>query len=653
MNPVRLTTGQQPDNAAFDLLPCGVIRTDRTQVISFVNRKVTDWLGYASSELIGQRRLNDLLSIGSKIFFDTHHLVRLDLDGEVMELQFDVVAKDGTRVPVTVSGRKISEPSEGYLYVLSPFEERQRLERELMDAKEAAEAADRTKATFLSTMSHEIRTPLYAIIEGGNFLLKEQPRPEQVELIVALRAASRNLLGLVNDILDVSKLQSGNLELDPRPFYLRELLQHLRETYEHLCRHRGVELRFVYPEQGIPMLLGDAHKLGQVLNNLISNAAKFTTEGSVTVHVGHVPANGAHELSFSVTDTGPGISPDRLEAIFEPFTQASARVGNQFGGTGLGLAIAQQIVQAHGSDLLVVSELGSGTTFTFSLRLLAAGELASDDSLHSPRSPELLTPLNHLRVLNVDDNQSNLLINARYFREWRLHFEQFTNSREALAALEERKFDVALIDLHMPDIDGYQLARMIRSNHRPAVANLPIIALSASASRDINARMLAAGINGLVLKPFEPSYLHHLIERYGENQAAPHLLPSTLPSVPPAATPRTYDFSEVKDIFEGVPADYRNFLGQIMLDVVELREQLQLSARDLDQKRYREVHHNALSTVRVFRLGHVQREFAAAKKAILADDRLGFRTAVEVLDQQLADFRVAVAEELERLLKGA
>ena len=625
--------------AHYDRLPCGVVRTNARREIVYVNGKLTEWIGQPIENLIGKRRFIDLLSMGGRILFDTHHRTRLELEGEINEIQYELNTAAGGRRPVTVSANKLPD-DEGYLYILIPYDDRKKHEQELREAKEAAEAADLAKFTFLSTMSHEIRTPLHAIIEGGNFLLKENPREDQAELIVALRAAGRNLLSVVNDILDVSKLQSGNLELSPRPFHLRDVIQHIRETYEHLCRQKGVDLRVEYQDKDVPMLMGDAQKISQVLNNLVSNAAKFTASGEIVISVDHQQDADLHQFFFNVQDTGPGIATDRLTAIFKPFTQASARVNGEFGGTGLGLAISQRIVQAHQAELLVVSEEGKGATFSFSLELPAASEEDIRSVAPAFRQPEELAPLNHLRVLNVDDNQSNLMINARYFSEWRLDFEQYSSSLDALQALEERHFDLVLLDLQMPDIDGYELARRIRSNPNPEIATLPLIALSASASRDVNARMLAEGINGLVLKPFEPTYLHHLIQRYGENRKGSFNL--TEMTVSNAGKMSAVDFSEVEDIFAGDVVDYRNFLQQIITDMDEAETVLNHCTHHFDEKKFRELHHNMLSTMRVFRLTDMQADFKTVKSYLKRKDKIRFFAGAESLSRDVQRFRKEV-----------
>lgn len=633
---------------SYDLLPCGILRADKEQRIIYVNAALGKWLGYTREELIGKRRVPELFSIGGKILFNTHHFPRLELEGEVLEVQYDILAKNGCRVSVTLSIRKLPEPAEGYVYVFLPFNDRKKLEQDLRAAKEAAEAADRAKSVFLSTMSHEIRTPLHAIIEGGNFLLKENPRPDQTELIVALRVAGSNLLAVVNDILDISKLQSGQLTLNPQPFCLQNLLKSIKSTYQALCRKRKVGFEVNYRGGPPPLLIGDAAKIKQVLDNLVSNAVKFTAEGRVDVIVEHQLIAGNVDLTLSVEDTGPGIAPDRLKAIFEPFTQASSKTSGQFGGTGLGLAIAQRVVAAHESELIVKSTEGEGTRFFFTLNLPVAEEDVMPGDHGAPfRLVEELKPLTGFRVLNVDDNRSNLLINARYFSEWQLDYKQFTSPRKAMAALDTEDFDLALLDLRMPEIDGYEMARRIRTHSRPEVADMPMIALSASASSTVSPRMLEAGFSHLVPKPFDPVYLHHLI---GQHCNRPFIRPTTNPAKEQTVNtvPQTsLDFSEVQSIFAGDHGEYLSFLRQIVSDMEEAKQEIDACKESFSPERFSQLKHNLLSTVRVFYLEDIGRYLTEGKDALLSGDRAAFTSVAEILTGHIEAFLAALGGQID------
>ncbi|TXF89678.1 response regulator [Neolewinella aurantiaca] len=635
---------EESDWAAYELLPCGVAWTDEKQKVTYVNKLLRELLGYTSEELVGERYFYELLSVGGKLYFEAHFAPALALEGELRETNFEMVGKTGARHPVIVNVSRLLSAGGGYIYVAFPSRERQEYERELKRARLQAETADKTKSTFISTMSHEIRTPLHAILEAGNFLFKDDPRPDQLEFIQVLRSAGNSLLNIVNDILDVSKLEAGMTTLDERPMYGDQLVKQVVDTYRPTCKEKGVVLRSVLPIGNVPLLLADGGKLTQVLNNLVSNAVKFTSEGEIVISLTHEEdEDGLHNLSFRVRDTGMGIAEDQMKYIFEPFVQASEKTQADFGGTGLGLAICKRILEAYGADLKINSKPGEGTEFYFTITLKAASaeELPIDQRPGLPA--EGLPPLNHIRVLNVDDVRSNLLINARYFSEWKLLYDQATSGKEALKLLETNTYDVVLLDLKMPGMDGYELARRIRSHPDAPIKDLPLIALSASASQEVTAQMLEAGINGLVIKPFEPGYLHHIIKRFGEQEGEGNPEQQT---GQPATETRAVDFSRVQEIFEGDEEEYLAFLRIIKDDVAEAKDILGACKFSFSQKEFGDLKHNLISTMRVFLLDELAKAFDEGKTALETDNQSQF---LVVIDQLLVGFDVFEGELLRAL----
>lgn len=635
------------ERSNYALLPCGVVCTDLHHRIRYVNPYLLDLLDQEEQQLVGQRSFVDLLSIGGKLYFETYFVPALDLDGQVKETNFEVVAKSGHRYSVLVNVKRQDTPWEGFVYVVFPCADRREYENELKRARTEAEQIAKARTTFVSSMSHEIRTPLHALLEAGNFLLKDDPRPDQLEFIQVLRQAGNSLLGIVNDILDISKMESGMMTLDAHPFHAEQLIGQVIQTYRPQCRERNVDLRAQLPLHNIPLLVVDTGKLLQVLNNLVSNAAKFTREGEIVVQLVHKEFQGRHELNFTVRDTGVGIPADRLEAVFDPFVQARNSTEANFGGTGLGLAICQRILAAYGSELEVTSKEGQGTEFSFSLHLQVATEEQRRADQRTIRTKEDLAPLNHLRVLNVDDNRANLLINARYFKEWKLDFDQVSSGKQALEAIAAERYDLVLLDLRMPDMDGYELARRIRQSTNPEVRMLPLIALSASASKEVSAQMLDAGINGLVVKPFEPDYLHYMIRVNGERGIEQRK--SGVLQVPAADLPVNYD--QVRAIFAGDVEDYRNFLAIVHTDMVEAAKVLRNCCQSFSRKDFGELKHSLISTLRVFELDHVTEAFERAATALVEEDRLRFLVEtnqlidnVEAFDRALVLERDSVTE---------
>ena len=644
MNKDSTITSPGNEYAAYELLPCGVVCTDVKQQITFVNKVLLKQLGFAEGDLVGERRFYELLSVGGKLYFETHFSPALEFEGEIGETSFEMVDKVGKRHPVIVNVRRVESGSAGFIYVVFSAEDRKKFEQDMRRARMEAETADRAKTTFISSMSHEIRTPLHAILEAGNFLFKDSPRPDQLEFIQVLRGAGNSLLSIVNDILDISKLEAGMATLDERPVHADQLVKQVVDTYGPTCRRKGVELRSILPLNRVPLLLADGGKLIQVLNNLVSNAVKFTDDGVITVSLAHEEKEaGRHALRFRIRDSGKGIAEDRLEHIFKPFVQADETIHTDFGGTGLGLAICKKIVEACGSDLKVESKLGEGTEFSFTLSLDEASKAQRAKDRQTVVQAEELPPLNHLRVLNVDDNPSNLLINARYFSDWKLAFDQVKSGREALELIDQNTYDIVLLDLRMPDMDGYDLARLVRAHSNPAVNNLPLIALSASASKDVSADMLDAGINGLVVKPFEPAYLHHIIRRYGEQEVKRRVEERKDTST---AESQKVDFSQVREIFAGDDREYRNFLQIIKTDVINARVVLTECSKTLDKKQYSDLNHNMISTLRVFLKDDMAAQFEKGKKALANGDDVAFIVVVDGLIAGFRDFEAGLDREL-------
>lgn len=379
---------------------------------------------------------------------------------------------------------------------------------ELNIAKDAAEEATQAKSQFLSTMSHEIRTPLNAIIGLANLLNENNPRPDQRDNIEVLKTSSNNLLAILNDVLDFSKLEAGKMEIEMVDFNLKTLVSHLYELFSVKANEKGLKLTLDFDYKIPPKLRGDSLHINQVLSNLISNAIKFTHEGSIQIAVVlNSKDMEKYHITFSVADTGIGIPLEKQQAIFESFTQADSNTTRVFGGTGLGLSISTKLLAMLGSKLILKSESKRGSVFSFELDL-------DHSTQQKTEMPEILlaedqdSKLWGRKVLLAEDNQINLFVVKQFLNKWGVSIAVAENGLQAVDMALSQNFDLILMDLHMPMMDGYLATQRILED-KP---NQVILAMTANQDREVERRSKEVGMKGVILKPFQPEQLAKQLE---------------------------------------------------------------------------------------------------------------------------------------------
>ncbi len=504
------------------------------RIIEYVNNSVTSMFGYTPDECIGKTTQmlypseEEYLELGDKI------IQTLSEGKNVLRTEQTMKRKSGEffvaeiTITIMMEGNNVS-----YLVsIIRDITERKQYEEKLRNAKEAAESATRAKSEFLARMSHEIRTPMNGVIGLTHLLLATDITDTQRNYLENLRYSAYSLLDIINDILDISKIEADRLELEHITFDISDMIEKTALMMRHRCSEKGLAL-ITEIEPDVPKtVIGDPVRIRQIILNLVSNAVKFTERGEIKISVKcKMQSEKSDMITISVSDTGVGIPEDRLDRIFESFTQADGSTTRQYGGTGLGLTISKRLAEMMGGDITVESKPGKGSVFRFTVALKKS---VQRDELSFMEKDTSRIPHNTFRItrntsaLIAEDNPINMLVIRTHLEKMGFRIIEAVNGKEAVRKYTEHKPDLIFMDIHMPEMSGFEATRKIRTADSADNRHTPIIALTADAFKDDKEKCLSEGMDFYLSKPFRPEAIVDIVQRFvptgdsaGEDQSNP------------------------------------------------------------------------------------------------------------------------------------
>jgi two-component system sensor histidine kinase/response regulator len=492
----------------LETIKLAAISLDRSGLIIFCNPYLANLLGFDQQEILGKKWLDFIPANSPNIISDWYASNSI----QVQHIN-PVICRNGEHRIISWQNTasydengKIKE----YTSIGEDITDQQKATQELISAKEVAEKASEFKSEFLSIMSHEIRTPMNAVIGITNLLMSEDPKAEQVEYLNILKFSAENLLAIINDILDYNKIEAGKLELNIAKFNIFQLVQKIQKSFYPKAAEKLLEIELILDKTIPESIMGDQMRLSQILNNLVSNAVKFTQKGKIIIQLNNRFVNDKQVgIKFTVTDTGIGISAENLRRIFDPFMQETHFINSNSGGTGLGLAITKRLLEIHQSDIRVLSELGQGTQFIFSISFDLAEPISQGEQLTVINEAPMLN-LYGMNILLVDDNKMNLLIASKFLKKWQANVDEANDGQIAVDMVKDKMYDLIIMDLQMPVMDGFEATTIIKKTH----PKIPVIALTANAMPETYNKALESGMSDYLTKPFVPGMFFEKVSHF-------------------------------------------------------------------------------------------------------------------------------------------
>ncbi len=632
----------------FDPVMAFIAGIDLAGTIVFINREGLRVLGIEEGEVLGEHFINCFTAGKSRgnmnILFDELLGSR---ESQEVSKEFELKTPDGLDRVLRAGIRNIHDVNGNTLGIIltgTDLTAEKEESQQLSDSRNEAEENNLAKSEFLARVAHEVRTPLNAIMGFTEQLSQTNLDERQAEYLNIIDKSAEHLLSLINDVLVLSKVEAGGMNFDESPFKLDYTLKYLEESLSQRARDKKLSLKFEMDEQLNMVLIGDTLRLRQILINFLNNAIKFTNQGKVSLKcMLQAETENKVQIRFEVSDTGIGINPKNLEVIFEEFKQADSNIAKRYGGTGLGLTICKKLIEMQNGSLAVTSREGSGTTFTITLPFVKGK--SSDIIPHDLGSIES-DRLKGRSVLLVDDDSVNRLLGKTILEKLGCDFEIVSNGQEAIDNLDREDFDVVLLDIHLPDINGIEVAKYLRKKKNNSTSRI-IAVTAAVVQKDIKV-FFQEGIDDVLLKPFKEVMLYNKICKVLGYHVDSESRQETKIILREYQEPQAFDLSELKSMAGGD----RNFVNQMLLTFISNTENsIVLLEKFLEERNWKqlgETAHKILPSYRHLVVRSVLDKLVVLKtRTIINPDFESVPRLVEAIISEMKDLIADLKKEIQ------